>query len=166
MKATVVPAQVTTVEDRIAGSLSMSQILLLSVPIFLGSFLYMILPPGMHGAIYKYFLLGLLTFVCCILAIRVKGTIVLLWLVILGKYFGRPRRYSFMKRSLVGRPTEAKITSEELSSEVTDLSTEHIPERLTDRARHEIEHLLAAEYENLVLTTKKGGLYVRVTKAK
>lgn len=165
MKVTVVPAQVTTVEDRIAGSLSMSQILLLSVPIFLGSFLYMILPPGMHGAIYKYLLLGLLTFVCCILAIRIKGTIVLLWLVILGKYFGRPRRYSFMKKIMTGRPIETKLAREE-EAEVLEAGTDDVPERLSYQSRYDIEQLIANEYNGLVLTAKKGGLYVRVTKAK
>ena len=34
MKMTVVPAQVTTVEDRIIGNLGFSQILLLIVPVF------------------------------------------------------------------------------------------------------------------------------------
>lgn len=165
MKATVVPAQVTTVEDRIAGSLSMSQVLLLSVPIFLGSFLYMILPPGMHGAVYKYVLLGLLTFICCVLAIRVKGTIVLLWLIILGKYFGRPRRYSFMKKVMTGRPPEAKLVTEEVS-EAFEAETEDAPERLSHQTRYDIEQLIATEYNGLVLTTRKGGLHVRITKAK
>jgi hypothetical protein len=165
MKVTVVPAQVTTVEDRIAGSLSMSQILLLSVPVFLGSFLYMILPPGMHGAIYKYLLLGALAITCSILAIRIKGMIVLIWLVILARYYGRPRRYSFMKRIMTGRPQDIAVIKE-TNAEVFEAEQLEAPERLTDQSRYDIEHMLATEYTGLILTAKKGGLHVHVTKAK
>ena len=47
MKMTVVPAQVTTVEDRIIGSLGFSQILLLVIPIFVSAGVFALVPPFM-----------------------------------------------------------------------------------------------------------------------
>ena len=58
MKMTVVPAQVTTVEDRIIGSLGFSQILLLVIPIFVSAGVFALVPPFMGSAIYKYVIIG------------------------------------------------------------------------------------------------------------
>jgi hypothetical protein len=71
MKMTVVPAQVTTVEDRIIGSLGFSQILLLVVPIFISAALFAVLSPVMGSAVYKYIIMGIIALICCILAIRI-----------------------------------------------------------------------------------------------
>ena len=73
MKVTVVPAQVTTVEDRISGNLSMSQIALFAIPIFCGSLLYAVLPPSMEVSLYKLIAIGILSLLSCQLAIRIKG---------------------------------------------------------------------------------------------
>ena len=78
MKVTIVPAQVTTVEDRIAGNLGLSQLLLLTTPVFSGSLLYVVLPPVFHGAIYKLVLIVALFIICSLMAIRIKGKILLL----------------------------------------------------------------------------------------
>ena len=55
---TVVPAQVTTVEDRIIGNLGFSQILLLIVPVFASAFIFGLFPPFMGGALYKYIIMA------------------------------------------------------------------------------------------------------------
>jgi hypothetical protein len=73
MKITVVPAQVTTVEDKIMGSLSLSQLMILLLPVFIGAALFVILPPAMGSALYKYILIGILAVICMILSIRIKG---------------------------------------------------------------------------------------------
>jgi hypothetical protein len=39
MRTRVIPAQITTVEDRIAGNLNLTQILLLMIPVILGTYL-------------------------------------------------------------------------------------------------------------------------------
>src|ERR1039458_6831582 len=103
MKVTIVPAQVTTVEDRIAGNLRLSQLLLLTTPVFSGSLLYVVLPPVFHGAIYKLVLIVALFIICSLMAIRIKGKILLLWLVVLVHYNLRPRFYVFNKLSTHGR---------------------------------------------------------------
>ena len=104
MRTTAIPAQVTTVEDRIAGNLGMSQMVLLFIPIIIGSFLYAGLPPAMHSAVYKLVLLTVLLCICCGLAVRIRGKIVLFWGIILLRYWLRPRYYVFDKRSTHGRP--------------------------------------------------------------
>lgn len=118
MKVTVVPAQVTTVEDRVAGNLSFSQLILFAIPVFGGSLLYAILPPFMGASVYKIVFIAIFALICTILAIRIKGKIVLLWLITLLRYRLRPRRYVFNKNTSVSRedyPVVPDIT--EISSQ-------------------------------------------------
>lgn len=168
MKVTVVPAQVTTVEDRIAGSLGLSQIMLLAAPIFGGSALYVVLPPVGHSAIYKLVIIALLFFLCGLLAIRIKGKIVLLWLITLLRYNARPRYYLYNKRSLHGREDYRDSVLLELEDEPVVISR-----RLRDTLALspadmvELEELIANPATNLSFeTNKKGRLYVRITEIK
>src|SRR5665213_3181374 len=94
MKVTVVPAQVTTVEDRIAGRLGLSQIMLLITPIFVGSALYAVLPPLMNSSPYKLVIIITIMLICSSLAIRIKGKILLLWLIVVLRYRLRPSYYA------------------------------------------------------------------------
>ncbi|CAN5395255.1 hypothetical protein BH09PAT4_BH09PAT4_00070 [soil metagenome] len=166
MKVTVVPAQVTTVEDRIMGSLGFSQMLLLIVPVFIGAALFAVLPPAMGSSVYKFAIMGILALVCCTLAIRIRGKIVALWLVTIVRYNLRPKYYLFNKNVTVHRE-EYRTDSEE-----TQLATEAggntartamlpklgLPE--TARVLATIENPAAKlRFE----TTKKGGLHVRLT---
>lgn len=97
MKATVVPAQITNVEDRVAGNLGFSQLILFAVPVFGGALLYAILPPFMEYCLYKIIVIGVITVFSSILAIRIKGKIILLWLVVLLSYNFRPKLFLFNK---------------------------------------------------------------------
>lgn len=167
MKTTVVPAQVTTVEDRIIGKLGFSQIILLMVPVFLSAGIFTLLPPVMNGALYKYVLMALSLIVCGILSIRVKGKIIVLWLVTVLRYNLRPKYYLFDKNTTAFRD-EYKSTSLE-DEETIDQPTEkpQKPEKLDDistiKTRQIIDDLTAdVRFE----TDKKGGLHVRFTKIK
>jgi hypothetical protein len=97
MRTRVIPAQITTVEDRIAGNLNLTQILLLMIPVILGTGIFSMLPPTMHIAWYKIALTLIITFVSLALAIRIKGKVILQWLVILLTYNLRPKFYVFNK---------------------------------------------------------------------
>lgn len=97
MKVTVVPAQVTTVEDRIVGSLGFSQLVLIVTPVFLAAGLFVVLPPFMGSAVYKFVIMSVLAFVCCLLAIRIKGKILAAWLIVILRYNLRPKYYLFNK---------------------------------------------------------------------
>lgn len=119
MRTTIIPAQITTVEDKIAGSLSLTQILMLMFPILWTAFLYILVPPVMVFPAYKLTLTLLVTFISIILAIRIKNKLVLEWLLVLVRFQNRPKYYLANKNSLYQRgldlPQELVRTEEVIS---------------------------------------------------
>lgn len=167
MRVTAVPAQVTTVEDRIAGRLGMSQMVLLFIPIIFGSLLYAGLPPAMHSAPYKLVVLTLLLCTCGILAIRIKGKIVLFWIAVLLRYWLRPRYYVFDKRSVHGRNQyhgAVEVDETEEKEEKPERSRLISPLTLDDLIR--VKDVIENPEANLGFEVRKGGLYVRITEVK
>ena len=168
MKVTVVPAQVTTVEDRIAGRLGLSQIMLLITPIFVGSALYAILPPLLNSSPYKIVIIVALMLACSTLAIRIKGKILLLWLIVILRYRMRPSYYVFNKNSLSGR--------EEYKNAVKDPEEDEVEEKVRPRLVTpslspselvEVHALMNNPASNIMYAaTKKGGLNVLITEVK
>lgn len=165
MKVTVVPAQVTTVEDRIMGSLSFSQLMLLIIPVFIGGGLYILAPSLFGSDIYKYIIIGIVTLVCIILAVRIRGKILAYWIVIILRYNLRPKYYLFNKNTSALREDYTNVIA----------TPEKVAERggLKERTKlprlelHEMSDLMA-RLENPAAklrfeTTRKGGLYVRLT---
>ncbi len=57
MRTRIIPAQITTVEDKIAGSLSMTQILIMMIPVGLTAVIYVLLAPSMKLVSYKLILI-------------------------------------------------------------------------------------------------------------
>ncbi|MCL4358162.1 PrgI family protein [Patescibacteria group bacterium] len=99
MKTSIVPAQVTSIEDTIAANLSLTQIILLIIPVFMAALIFAGLPPTMHVKVYK-----LIVIICCslpliTLALKVRGQLVLKWIILLAGYRLRPRRYLFSAHS-------------------------------------------------------------------
>lgn len=166
MKVTVVPAQVTTVEDRIAGSLGLSQLLLLAAPVFGGSTLYIILPPTLHNAAYKVVIMVLLFLLCSLLAIRIKGKILLFWLATILRYNLRPRYYVFNKRSLHGREQYEDVAQVLEEAETSQSEKARIPLALSTAEVVELENLMDNPAANLSFESRKGQLYVRITEVK
>lgn len=164
MKVTVVPAQVTTVEDRITGNLSVSQIILFAIPVFGGSLLYAALPPVMEFHLYKLILIGIVALLTGLLAIRIKGKIVLMWVLILLRYHSRPRLYLFNKNTSAYREDYP-----ELPKEVAVKTTvkERTPIALPKLGVQEKAYIYATLDDPISRlrfeTTKKGGLHVRIT---
>jgi hypothetical protein len=166
MKATVVPAQVTTVEDRIAGNLSFSQLVLFALPIFGGSLLYAALPPSMGASMYKIVIIVVITVVCMVFAIRIKGKIILLWLIVLLRYNLRPKLYLFNKNILTYREDypERPASSDYTGAWAEGRQKQTLPTKLslaeTARAYATLDDpVRKLRFE----TTKKGGLNVRLT---
>lgn len=169
MKTTAIPAQITTVEDRIAGNLTLPQLLLLVAPIFLGSAVYIIIPPLFHNAPYKIILIFCLFVVCSLLAIRIKGKLLLHWVIVISKYNIRPRYYVANKNSLYGRDGLSHAFASEIQQEATTTrsrsSRSHSKLSIADIVR--IQRILQDPQSNLVFkTTKKGGLRVSITEIK
>lgn len=164
MKATIVPAQVTTVEDRVAGNIGFSQLILFAVPVFGGSLLYAILPPIMGASLYKIIFISIMAFFCIVLAIRIKGKITLLWLIVLLKYALRPKYYLFNKNSTSFREDYPEVPVK--AETANEPSKKAKPARLPALGLKE-RSLVYATMDNPARriefdTTKKGGLNVRV----
>lgn len=166
MKMTVVPAQVTTVEDRIIGNLGFSQILLLVIPIFLCAGIFGLIPPFMGGVAYKYVAMGVAVLVFCILAIRIKGRIVASWAVTLLRYNTRPKYYIFNKNVMTLRENYTISKEQQESEKVADIKPikkapiHRLDIPATARVLATIENPAArVRFE----TGKKGNLHVTLT---
>ncbi len=165
MKITVVPAQVTTVEDRIVGSLGFSQMLLLIVPVFVSAALFAGLPPAMGNATYKYIVMGVIAFFCALLAIRIRGKIVAAWLVTILRYNLRAKYYLFNKNTSAMRDEFAPLPAKKSLENTAKSEKKRLVLPRLDAM--EAAHLLAT-IENPAAklrfeTTRKGALHVRLT---
>ena len=165
MKTTIVPAQVTTVEDRVTANLGISQLALFALPMFVGAFLYWALPPTMDFSLYKLIIIAILTFACLILAIRIDGKIILLWLILIMRYNRRPILYLFNKRTLSNREDFPKIKVKATKTKKTlrQLRPINAP-RLSMRQSAYAYAVLNDPVNRLNFeTNKKGVLNVRIT---
>ncbi len=106
MKTTIVPAQVTSVEDKIAGNLSFTQMLLLITPVFVGAAIFILLPPFIRVTAPKNILVCTFALCCSMLAVRVKGVIVLNWVMLITSYLRRPKYSVYNKNSTDHRPKQ------------------------------------------------------------
>jgi len=165
MKITVVPAQVTTVEDRVAGNLGFSQLALFALPVFGGALLYAILPPSMEYCLYKIIVIAIVAIVSGILAIRIKGKIILLWLVVLARYNLRPKLYLFNKNINCYRedyPEPIKVPAPKPNKAKS--RTQVILPKLGSNERTRLYVSMDNPVNRLCFeTNKKGGLNVRIT---
>ncbi len=166
MRSQVIPAQITTVEDKIAGNFSLTQIMLLLMPVLIATFIYAFLPPTMTFVIYKLVLTCIFAVLSITLAVRVKGRIIASWLSILIRYNARPKYYIYNKNSATNReiikPEVQTVTvkQEQLEKEVQKyLATPDIKDVL------KLRHLLEKTDFNLTYRSgKKGGLNVAFEK--
>lgn len=109
MRKTIIPAQITTVEDKIAGNLNFTQILLLMVPVFWGTIVYVCLSPQMKIIWYKFPLTLSVLVVSLILSLRIKGKVVLNWLLVLLRFNLRPKYYVFDKNEVYLRTLDLPV---------------------------------------------------------
>jgi hypothetical protein len=161
MRSTVVPAQVTTVEDKIAGNLGMSQLLLLTMPIFGGSLLFVSLPPFFSYATYKIVVIVCFAVLCGTLAIRIKGKILLFWGIVILRYNLRPRYYVFNRNDTHLRDIAQEIKPEKAVEETKPKRIRKQLPQLSTPELVQVEHLIANPAANLhVKTNRKGELSV------
>lgn len=115
MRTTIIPAQITTVEDKIAGSLNFTQILLLMAPVLWGTLVYVLFAPMMKIAAYKIWVVLVVAVICLTLALRVKEKIVAEWIAVLLKYKLRPKYYLFNKNDLTERTVDLPFVEPTIS---------------------------------------------------
>ncbi len=106
MRTTIIPAQITTVEDKIAGSLNFAQILLFMAPVLWGTLVYTLFMPSMKIALYKIGVVLIVAIICLVMAIRIKDKIIAEWAMVLLKYKLRPKLYLFDKNDLTERTVD------------------------------------------------------------
>lgn len=121
MKTTTVPAQITTIEDRFAGGLSLTQLLLLVTPLFISCAIYLLFPPLLKVSLTKVFISSLIFIGFGVLAIRIKGKIIAVWLSLVMRYRNRPRYYLFDKNDMTLRSidtTKGEIETKQVLEDV------------------------------------------------
>ena len=97
MRSKDIPAEVLRVEDRIIGSISLKQTLLLLIPLAAG-LLLILAPPVFSWHAYKTLLIVEAGLVSGLLAIRLQGRLLLEWLTIIYKFHRRPKIYRQQKK--------------------------------------------------------------------
>ncbi len=156
MKQTVVPAQITTVEDKIAGSLSFVQIILLVFSLIIGTAFYGLIPPKLHISTIKIVLVLIQFAVFGTLALRYRGRILADWLVIYLRWKARPRVYIFDKNDSISRET---LLQPEIAE--TETVRRMAKKRVIKRAEaSEMPQFANSESLISVKPSKKGGLDV------
>lgn len=162
MKTTVVPAQITTVEDKIAGSLTFQQIILLVMSLIIGTAIYLLVPPKLHVSAIKAALMLIQFALLGILAIRISGKILAEWLVVYLRYSLRPRVYIFKKSDLAQREVILPIFERaKKESAITIKSAAKQKKRQLPESNLDLKNWLSKPDSSLsVKPAKKGGLDV------
>jgi hypothetical protein len=165
MRTQVIPAQITTVEDKIAGSLNLTQILLLMIPVFWTTIVYAFFAPQVHLAWYKIPLVLVVLFLCLFLSLRIKGQVVFNWLLVLLKFNSRAKYYIFNKNDsylrILDFPLFPKKSSALLSKTKAKRKVPSVTPIFGISEISKLERLIQNPALNLSFkTAKKGGLNV------
>jgi len=161
MKTTVVPAQITTVEDKIAGSLNFIQIMLLIFSLIIGAAIYGVVPPRIHLTTLKLVLIAMEFSALGGMAIRIKGKIVAEWLIVILRFKLRPRIYVYTKNDLSARNI---IVSEKMEKPTKDMKKSYKYLKQEGNKNTEGEYF---DDSNVLITVRpgrKGGLDVSLRK--
>lgn len=168
MKTTVVPAQVTTVEDKVAGNLSFTQMILLVIPVFLNGLLYVILPP-FFGFSFAKLIIGIaLALLCATMAIRVKGKILLQWIAIVSKYKMRPHYYLYNKNDTHLRKQESKLEPAPIAAAIQEVASKPLFTAALTPSQElvRVESAVHDPRANFHISFKKGDLRVHIREIK
>lgn len=154
MRTTIIPAQITTVEDKIAGSLNFAQILLLMMPVLWGTLVYAIFIPAMKLAPYKVSLVLLVSAISLILAVRIKDKIIAEWIGILLRYKLRPKFYIFNKNDITERLFDLPFESVANHKKAVAKTTKRLTKELSIKELIKFEQAMASK--NLAVSFRYG----------
>ncbi|MDQ3099472.1 MAG: PrgI family protein [bacterium] len=162
MKTSIIPAQVTTVEDRIAGNFTLTQLLLLLMPLFISVGIYVLLPAKLHLNGYKVVLILFAPVVCFTLALRIKGKIILHWLFILSAYNLRPHFYIYNKndstlRAAILSPNEMRDIIKSSEAEAPDVKQRA---EISIENKRKLTRFITNPNTGVRFQFKKGGIHV------
>lgn len=169
MRISIVPAQITTVEDKIAGNISVQQAALLGIPILLGFIIAVVFPPSGQFVTYKIAIVFGLFIICGSLAIRIKDRIIAQWLKLFAVYYARPLYYVYDKNSTYLRFDKAEgVTPDEVSQaqqpvkQLPVITTNISPKEFVRLEQFATDIRAGMKFE----VGKKGELNVRITEVK
>ena len=103
MKTAIVPAQVTTIEDRIAGNFTIAQFMIFMLALGAATLLYLLMAPTYHFNPGKTVAIVTTLTLIAPLAIRIQGKIVADWLIILSRFLRRPSSAACSRSRSTGR---------------------------------------------------------------
>jgi len=163
----IVPTQITTVEDKLVGGLTVRQFMLLAVPVALFILLLVLLPPRADIVAYKVVISTLVAFVAMPLAIKIKGKLLLDWLIVIMRYMARPRYYVYDKntsylRAMPKESQKAKIEKKKIIRAHDLFAAKTLPAKERLRLQSLIDQGMSVSVE----VSKKGELHVIVTEKK
>ncbi len=165
MRTTVIPAQITTVEDKIAGSLSMTQIVILMIPVFFATLVFALVPPTMHVSLYKLPPVFFVLLLCLLLSLRIKGKVVASWLLVLLRFNTRAKYYVFNKNDTYLRDISEVVI--ETNKKVKEKAKKEIILPAKTFGLKELKELETfiknPKYSFSLKPGKKGALYVAVS---
>lgn len=161
MKASIIPAQITTVEDRIAANLNFTQLLLLSIPLFLSALVFFVFPPIGKYSLYKLIIAVISTSFISVLAIRVKDKLLIDILRQRTKYYLRPRIYIYTRQSTIAQEEEIAARPNIKVNAKKSLATPST--QLSLKARISSQKLLQNRKYIVAFQSKEGGLVVKVS---
>ena len=162
MRSTVIPAQITTVEDKIAGNFNLAQILLMMAPVLIATLLYTLIPTPMSFGKGKIIFTIMSAVIFLTLAIRVKSKIIGEWLVVWLRFKLRPEIYVFDKNDNYLRPVFVKevAKTEEKIKIVKKVVTK---ETVSDEDKVRWQNIFTGRKKSLSFEfNQKGGLYVEL----
>jgi hypothetical protein len=144
MRSTIIPAQITTVEDKIVGDISFTQIILLLIPVLISLALHSLVHPAMHLSLPKTLIILILFTIFFILSFRLKGRLVLDWLIIYSRYSLRPSFYVLNKNDSLYRTTEDLLPETPAKAPAHQLQPKLQPHpAITTRSRIRLDRLLS-----------------------
>lgn len=160
-RVTSVPAQITTVEDKIVGSLNMLQIILLGTALLGSGGVFLWLEPMNKITLLKIILLVVMDTLLCGSALRVKGELLVSWVILLVQYFLRPRMWVYDKNSAYLRVLLTAEKSVIRKTEVKHKVTSYKPiKNLSTPKLVQIERLMNNPSANVRFVNTKGGLQI------
>ncbi len=165
MRTRVIPAQITTVEDKIVGNLNIAQMLMLMAPVFFTTLVYTLFPPTMSFVLYKLIMSLIVFMVCTTLSLRIKGKVIANWLAVLLRYNLRAKYYIYNKNEVYLRTIYLpEIEKQQVKQKSRALSKKKVKEPsviLNIQDLVSVENIISnGDLDLRYKTGKKGGLNV------
>lgn len=149
MRISIIPAEITSVEDKIFANLNMKQVVMVVIPFIFSLLMYFLLPNFSRFNAYKIILSFCILSICLFLSIRIKSVVMLDHLLIRSSYLIRPKIY---------------LSSIKTTKENGSIEEENKPELVlkNNSSSHFID-LNNFNKNSVFFITRKGDLNVRIS---